>query len=100
MLLLEYLSRFWRTFEMSLINCEINLDLNSSKKRVIVATTVANQNATFSITDTQPCVPVATLSTQDNAKLPEQLKSGFKKTNGININQKYQQKNKINTKIT
>ena len=37
--------------------------------------------ATFSITDTKLYVPVVTLSTQDNAKLLEQLKSGFKKTN-------------------
>ena len=29
---LEYLSNFWRTIEMPLINCEINLDLNWSKK--------------------------------------------------------------------
>ena len=25
---LKYLSSFWRAFEMPLINCEINLDLN------------------------------------------------------------------------
>ena len=35
---------------------------------------------TFAITDTTLYVPVVTLSTQDNAKLLEQLKSGFKKT--------------------
>ena len=34
---LKYLSNFWRTLEMSLINCEINLNLNWSKKCVIVA---------------------------------------------------------------
>ena len=32
------------------------------------------------ITDTKLYVPVGTLSTQDNAKLLEQLKSGFKRT--------------------
>ena len=48
------------------------------------------------ITDTKLYVPVVPLSTQDNAKLLEQLKSGFKRTIGINIKQKYQQKNKIN----
>ena len=47
----------------------------------------ADQATTFSITDTKLYVPVATLSTQDNAKLLEQLKSGFKRT--INWN-KYQ----------
>ena len=44
---------------------------------------------TFVITDTKLYVPVVTLSTQDNAKLHEQLKSCFKRT--INWN-KYQSK--------
>ena len=57
---------------MPLINCEINLDLNCSKKCVIVATTVADQGATFSTTDTKLYVPVVTLSTKDNVKLLEQ----------------------------
>ena len=34
----------------------------------------------FKITDTKLYVPVVTLSTQDNAKLFQQLKSGFKRT--------------------
>ena len=46
---------------------------------VIVSTDVANQNATFTISDTKLYVPVVTLSTQDNAKLLQQLKSGFKR---------------------
>ena len=41
----------------------------------------------FKITDTKLYLPVVTLSTQDNAKLFQQLKSGFKRT--INWN-KYQ----------
>ena len=47
---------------MPLINYEINLDLNLSKKYVIVATDIANQGKTFSITDEKPYVPVLTLS--------------------------------------
>ena len=47
---LKYLSNFWRTLEVSLSNCEINIDLNWSKKCVIVSTAVANQGAIFSIT--------------------------------------------------
>ena len=86
---LKYLSNVWRTFEMSLINCEITLDLNWSGNCVIVATNEAAHATTFSITDTKLYVPVVTLSTQDNAKLLEQLKSGFKRT--INWN-KYQTK--------
>ena len=36
---------------MPLINCKIDLDLNGPKKCVTVATAVAYQSATFSITD-------------------------------------------------
>ena len=39
----------------------------------------ANQGATFSISSTKLYVLVVTLSTQDNAKLLQQLKSGFKR---------------------
>ena len=74
---------------MSLINCEINLDLNWSEKCVIVANNVAAPATTFSLTDTKLFVPVVTLSTQDNAKLLEKLKSGFKRTISRN---KYQPK--------
>ena len=49
---LEYLSNFWRTLEMALINCEINLTLAWSTNCFIVSTNVANQIATFEITDT------------------------------------------------
>ena len=75
---LKYLINFWRTVEMSFINSEINLDLNRSEICVIVATNAAAQAATFSITDTKLYVLVVTISIQDNAKLLEQLKSGFK----------------------
>ena len=64
---------------MPLINCEINLILTRSTNSVIVSTNVANQNGTFEITDTKLCVPVVPLSTQDNYKLLQQLKSGFKR---------------------
>ena len=74
---LKYLNNFWRTPEMHLINCEINLILTNC---VIASTNVANQDAKFSTTDTKLYVPVVTLSTQDNEKLLQQLKSGFKRT--------------------
>ena len=66
---LKYLSNFWITAEMTLINCEINLDLICFKKCVIMAADVANQGAMFSITYTKLYVPVAILSTQDKTKL-------------------------------
>ena len=47
---------------------------------VIIYTGIGNQNPTFTITETNLYVPVGTLSTQDNAKLLPQLKSGFKRT--------------------
>ena len=55
---LKYLSNFWRTLEMPLINCEINLILRWSANSVIVSTNIANQNATFEISDTKLYVPV------------------------------------------
>ena len=51
---LNCLSNFWRTLEIPLINCEINL---------------CKSNATFEITDAKLYVPVVTLSIKDNAKL-------------------------------
>ena len=78
---LKYLSNFWRTLEMSLMNCEINLMLTWSANCVIVSTDVANKIATFAITDTKLYVPVVTLSTQDDAKLLEQLKLWLQKDN-------------------
>ena len=76
---LKYLSNFWRTLEMPLINCEITLMLTWSASCVIISTDVANQNATFAVTDTNLYVPVVTLSQKDNEKLLEQLHSGFKR---------------------
>ena len=76
---LKYLPNFWKALEMPLINCEINLILTWSVTCVIVSSNDANQNATFAITDTKLYVPVVTLSTHENAKLFQQLKSGFKR---------------------
>ena len=76
---LKYLSNFWRTLEMPLIKCEVNLILTWSSTCVIISAGNANQAATFAITDTKLYVPVVTLSTQENAKLLQQLKSGFKR---------------------
>ena len=76
---LKYLSNFWRTLEMPLINCEVNLILTWSSTCVLIATDTLNQNATFAITDTKLYVPVVTLLTQENTKFFQQLKSGFKR---------------------
>ena len=57
---LKYLSNFWRTLEMLLTNCEINLDANWSKNCVIVVKN-ADQGTILSITDTKLYVSVVTI---------------------------------------
>ena len=54
---------------MPLINCELNLILNLSENCVMASTNNANQNVTFAITETKRYLPVANLSTQNNAIL-------------------------------
>ena len=84
--LLKYLSNFWRTLKMLLINCEINLILSWSGNCVI---SFATGETKSNITDIKCYVLVVTLSIQDNGKLLQQLISGFKRT--VNWN-KYQTK--------
>ena len=71
MLPLKYLSTFWRTLEISLINCKINPVLTWSARCFMINNPIARQEPTFAITDTKLYVPVLTISTQDNAKLLE-----------------------------
>ena len=59
---------------MPLINCELNLILAWSGDCVVSSATGATK---FKIADTKLYVPVVTSSTQDNAKLLQQLKSSF-----------------------
>ena len=73
----KYLSSFWRTLEMSLINCEINLVLTWSESSVITNSIGVEL---FTIINIKLYVPVVTLSTQDNTKLLQQSKSRFKRT--------------------
>ena len=62
---------------MSLINCDINLILTWSANCVISG---VNWAKAFAVTDTKLYVLFVTLSTEDNAKLLQQLKSRFTKT--------------------
>ena len=71
---IKYLNNFWRTLEMPLSNCEVELILTWSAGCVIIYANVANQNTTLTITETNLYVHVVTLSSQDNAKLLPQLK--------------------------
>ena len=72
---LNYVSSFWRTFEMSLIFCEINVISTWSDESVLSNNTKATD---FAISDAK--LYVLTVCTQDNVKLLQELKSGFKRT--------------------
>ena len=74
---LKYLLNFWRTLEMLLINCEINLIMTWSE---ICVLSNDKKAVKLEITDTKTYVTVVSLSTQDNTKLLQQVKSGFKRT--------------------
>ena len=88
---LKHLSNFWRSLNVPLINCKVELILTWSKNCVLadMATRdaggdnpaiVAPSGATFKINDPKLFVPVVTLSKENDTKLLEQLKSGFKRT--------------------
>ena len=83
---LKYLSNFWRSLEMPLINCKVELSLNWIENCVLTSAAIgANANATgadsatFKITDAKLYVPVVTLSAEDNVKLVKQLNERFKR---------------------
>ena len=78
-----------------MISCKINVILNWSANCFTVANAIDSQVGTFSITDAKFYVAVVTLSTQNNIKLLDQLKSGFKMLE-FNWN-KYQSKTTIQT---
>ena len=86
---LKYLRNFWRSLNVPLINCEVELILTCSKNCVLPDMTVnalanpaiiAPTELEFNITDTKVYVPVVSLSKENDIKLLEQLKSGFKRT--------------------
>ena len=83
---LKHLSNFWRSLNISLINCEVELIWTWFKNCVLIdkstrdanynanprASEVDNsENATFQITDTKLHVPVVTLSIENDIKLLE-----------------------------
>ena len=99
--LLKYLSNFWRTLDLPLINCEIELSLswsrycvmseistvsravpNTDPVRYEVATTI--NSATFQINNAKLYVPVVTLSINNNLNFLENTERGFKRTSSWN----------------
>ena len=73
---MEYLSNFWGTLQMLLVNCKIYLYLSWQIKCLIASSTYS---ATFTITNTKIYVLVVILPTQYNSKLLEQLESGIRR---------------------
>ena len=63
---LKYLHNFWRSLEIPLINCRVELSLTWNKNCIL--TSLAG-NSTFTITDAKLYVPVVTLSIKDNVRL-------------------------------
>ena len=72
---LKYLSNFWRSLEMPLINCKVELSLKWYERCLLTAATIA----TFTITDAKLYVPIVTLPIEDNSKLSKLLNERFKR---------------------
>ena len=74
---LKYLSNFWRSLEMPLINCKVELSLTWYENYILSS---AGTATTFVITDTKLYVPIVCLKTEDNVKLSKLLNEGFKRS--------------------
>ena len=84
---LKYLSNFWRSLEMPLINCKVELSLRWIENCMLTSAPIGNNadetgadSATFKITDAKRYVPIVTLSVENNAKLSKLLGEGFKRS--------------------
>ena len=93
---LKHQGSFWSSLNIPLINCEVSLALSwsakcvitSMEKRLVRAVQGGNpavygdspEIAAFKIKDCKLYVPVFTLSAENDNKLLQQLKTGFKRT--------------------
>ena len=92
---LKHFGNFWRSLDIPLINCEVSLNLTWNSKCVLVGRAYREardppdagisainspSDVTFEIADCKLYVPVVSLSTENDNKLFEMLKSGFKRT--------------------
>ena len=86
---LKYLKSFWRSWAMSLINCEVKLSLSRIENCVLPggenidsngAFSNAGTTTTFKITKSKLYGPGVTLSIEDNVKLAKQLSEGFNRS--------------------
>ena len=92
---LKYLSNFWRSLEIPLINCKVELKLKWTSYCILSAAGADNDNANgnntiFTSKDTKVYVPVMTLSARNNQKQSKLLSKGFKRSGFFwtNIKQK------------
>ena len=101
---LKHLSNFWKSLNIPLINCEVELILTWFKNCLLIDKLTIEvdsavdpniyeinnpENATFKITDTKLFVPVVTLSKENDIKLFEQLNLDLKELlNGTNTDHK------------
>ena len=85
---LKYLSNYFRSLEMPLINCKIKLNL-TWKKECVLSTDAGD--AVFIINDTKLHVPVVTLSKKDNKDFIEQQNKGFQRSIYWNEDKKKEQ---------
>ena len=74
---LKYLSNFWRSLEMSLINCKVELSLTWNENCTLSS---KDDNSVFAITDTKLYVPIVTLSAEGNVKISKLFDKEFKRS--------------------
>ena len=97
---LKYLSNFWRSLDLPLINCQIGIDLSWSEECIVseisitpeiagnpnarppvqVREAIQTSGALFQTNSAKLDVPVVMLSINDNTTLLENIKQGFKRT--------------------
>ena len=75
---LKYVSSFFRSLEIPLINTKLHFELNWTKNSVM--SNAAADGTTFKITKTELYAPVVTLNTSDNLKLTKSLSKGLKRS--------------------
>ena len=78
---LKYLSNFWRSLAIPLINCKVELSLNWYANWILSS---AGTAAIFTITNAKFYVPVVTLKIEDNTKLSKLLSKEFKRSIYLN----------------
>ena len=74
---LKYLSIFWRSLEMLLTNCRVELSLTWSENCILKS---LPGNSTFIIADAKLYIPIVTLSIEDNTKLTKLISEGFERS--------------------